>query len=80
MFASHSGSSRVQTPLIPKQEHDHANDSADEPQEHIDQVDPDGVFHSLDPAIALRVLVNVEFTEDTEDGCPEDTAPGKSTD
>lgn len=57
----------------------HAN-GADEPEDQVGQVDPDGVLHGLDVAVALGVLVDVHLAKDAKDGAPQDEhdeAPGR---
>src|SRR3954468_11572399 len=56
------GSSGVQRPPPPDEEEHHgATHGSQEPQEHVDQIHPDGILHPLYAAIALRVLSNVEL-------------------
>lgn len=57
----------------------HAN-GADEPEDQVGQVDPDGVLHGLDVAVALGVLVDIHLAKDAEDGAPQnehDEAPSR---
>lgn len=64
-------------PSTSAQEHDDAQGGRHEPQQHIDQIDPDGVFHALLVVVTRGdVLVDVDFAEDAEDGGPEDTKQG----
>lgn len=52
-----------------------AEQGSDEPEQHIDEIDPDGVFHSLHGGVAggfARGDVDEEFAEDAEEGGPED--------
>ena len=60
----------MQTPLIPHQDHDDADNGGQKPQQHVDEVDPHGVLHAFDPAVALWVFVDVEVAEGAEDGGP----------
>ena len=55
-------------------EHNRSNDCSDEPQKHVDEVDPHGVLEPRDVMVAVGVHVDVDGGEDTEDGCPEDAA------
>ena len=52
------------------EKHHHGHYPRNQPQQHIDQIDPNGVFHACDPAITLRVRVDVQFSKDTKDCCP----------
>lgn len=57
-----------------------AGDGADEPQQHVGEVDPDGVLHALDIAVALGVLLDVHVAEQAEERNPkneDDEAPGR---
>ena len=47
----------------------------DEPEQHVDEVDPNGVLEARDVVVAVWVLVDVDVGEDTEDGGPEDAVP-----
>ncbi len=38
-----------------------AGEEGNEPEEHVGEVDPDGVLHALDAAVTLRVLVKVQL-------------------
>lgn len=62
---------RARTPIF--QEQNHAQQRGEEPKQHINQINPDGIFHSLKGPVAARVSVDEEFSKDTEDGGPEDT-------
>lgn len=56
-----------------------AGDGANEPQQHVGEVDPNGVLHALDVAVTLGVLLDVHVAEQAEEGDPEDEddeAPG----
>lgn len=55
-----------------------AGDGADEPKQHIGEVDPDGVLHALNVAVALGVLFDVHVAKQAEERDPEhedDEAP-----
>lgn len=55
------------------QEQERAQQGGDEPEEHVDEIDPDGVLHSFGGAVGgVGVDVDEEFAEDAEDGGPED--------
>lgn len=53
------------------EEHHHSHDSRDKPKQHIDQVNPHCVLHPFDPTVALRIRMDVQLPEDTEDGSPQ---------
>jgi len=57
-------------------EHERSNDRSDEPEEHVDEVDPDGVLEPRDVVIAVWVLMDVDRGEDAEDSRPQDAANG----
>lgn len=40
---------------------DSHSDRRDQPEEHVDQVDPDGVLHALDRLVALGVFLDEEL-------------------
>lgn len=61
-----------------EEESDHPVNSRDEPQQHIDEINPDGVFHALDPAVSLRVLVDVHVAEEAEERGEEDAVTVES--
>ena len=62
----------MQTSLVPREEHDQANNGGNEPKKHVDKVKPDGRLHSLNSTIVLRVvIVNVFLPEYTKDCGPE---------
>ena len=61
------------SPSTEEEEPNHAINRGDEPQEHINQIDPDGVFHPLDSTITFGVLMDIHFAEKTEEGDEEDT-------
>ena len=42
----------------------------EEPQQHVDQVNPDSVLHSLYPRNVFGSLVNEHLPEDPKDRCP----------
>lgn len=50
-----------------EEEPDHPVDSRDEPQQHIDEVNPDCTLHSLDATVTFSFLVDVHFTEEAEE-------------
>ena len=50
-----------------------AVDCSHKPKQHVDEVDPDGVFHADDTCVTLGVLVDVHLAKGTEEGHPEDT-------
>lgn len=56
------------------EEHQTTGDGGDEPEQHVDQIDPDSILGPLDAAVALRVLVDEKLAKDAEDSDPEDTA------
>lgn len=56
------------------EEHKRAGDGGDEPEQHVDQVDPNRILAPLGAAVALRVLVDVDIAKGAEDGGPENTA------
>lgn len=65
-------------PTAKLQEQRCAKESRDEPKQHIDEIDPDGVFHSFEGAVVVwLLLVDEEFAEDAEEGGPEDAVGGK---
>ena len=53
------------------EEHKRPVQCTDQPQQHIGQVHPDGIFQPLHTRITFRVLVNVHFREDSENGSPQ---------
>ena len=54
--------------------------SSDEPEERVDEVDPDSTLHADDAGLFGRVLgVDVDFAENAKDGEPEDAARCVST-
>lgn len=58
----------------------HAN-GAQQPEDQVGQVDPDGVLHELDVTVALGVLVDVHLAKDAKDRTPQnenDQAPGRN--
>ena len=57
-----------------EEEHDHSVNGRDEPEQHIDEIDPDSVLHPPDSAVAFRLLMNVHPGEKTEEGGKKDTA------
>jgi len=58
------------SPTSKKEKPHCCEDCGDEPQQHIDQIDPHRVLHPCHARIAFRVLMNVQFAEDAEDGSP----------
>lgn len=53
-----------------------AEQERDEPEQHIDEIDPDGMLHSFEGGVVVgfaRGDVDEEFAEDAEEGGPEDT-------
>ena len=59
---------RLPTPRPEKYEC--AHDSRNEPEQHIDQIDPNRVLHALDIAITFGVLVDEHFAKFAEDCRP----------
>lgn len=55
-----------------QEEHHSAVDGSAEPEQHVDKIDPDGVFHADDTRVAFGVFVDVEFAEGAEEGHIED--------
>lgn len=53
----------------------HANGAA-EPEQRIDQIDPDCVLHALNATIALRIGMDIHVAKDPEHGDPEDEQNG----
>ena len=52
---------------------------SDEPEEHVDQVDPNRVLHAdLTTLLGSRVGWDVDLAEDAEERCPQDAARPKS--
>lgn len=47
-------------------------DKGEEPQDGVGEVDPDGVLHALDAAVALGILIDVHLAEDAEQRDPQD--------
>lgn len=61
-----------------KEEHEEAHESGQEPEQHVHQVDPEGLFHTLDAAVALWIcVVEVQVGKDAKDGGPEDAMTHK---
>jgi len=61
----------VQRPSTPHRKEQHyRHHRRNKPQEHIDQVDPHCILHPFDPIITLRILMDVQLAEDSEDGRP----------
>lgn len=56
------------------EKHQTTRDGGGEPEQHVDQIDPDSILGPLDAAIALRVLVDEKLAKDAEDSDPENTA------
>ncbi len=50
----------------------------DEPETHVDQIDPDRVLHPPNSAIAFGVQVDVHAAEDAENRSPEDAGARQS--
>ena len=48
-------------------------DGREEPEQHIDQIDPHGILHPLDSAVSLGFLMHKHLPKDPEHGCPENT-------
>jgi len=52
---------------------DQAVDKGNEPEKHVDEVDPYGVLHAdLTALLWSRVSFDVDVSEESEKGCPED--------
>lgn len=47
-------------------------DKGEEPQDGIDEVDPDGVLHALHAAVALGVLIDVHLSKNAKQRNPQD--------
>jgi len=63
----------MKRPSTSQEEEPHCReDCGDEPQQHIDQIDPHCVLHPRHARIAFWILMDVQFAEDAEDGSPED--------
>ena len=58
--------------LQPPHEPSRHDTATQEPQQQIDEIDPDRVLHSPDSRIHLDLFVDVHAAEDTEEGDPED--------
>lgn len=43
-----------------------------EPQQHVDQVDPDRILHPLHPGVAVRVHMHVDLPKQAENSYPQD--------
>lgn len=56
-----------------EEEPDHPIDRCDEPQQHVDQINPNGPFHPLNPTVTLGVLMDVHVSEKAEESRKEDT-------
>lgn len=59
---------RLPTPR--PEEHERAHDGRHEPEQHVDQIDPNRVLHALDTAVALGVLVDEQFAKRAEERRP----------
>ena len=63
----------MQRPPLMKEEYECAVARRNEPEQHVDEVYPDGVLHTLNAAVSFRILVDEQAAEDAEDGDPEST-------
>lgn len=62
------GTAGMEGACLPRLDEGHgAPDGGYEPEEDIDEVDPDGVLHADDALVALRVLRDVHLAEDAEE-------------
>lgn len=66
-------SSMQGSPSTEEEEPDQPINSRDEPQQHIDQIEPNRPLHPFDPTIPLSVLMNVHIPEQSEESGEEDT-------
>lgn len=57
-------------PILEKE--NQAQDSSDEPEQHIDQINPYRILHPRDVLVSFRVYLNEQFSKYTKDGCPKD--------
>jgi len=63
----------MQTPAPPiHHKDDGAINGRHEPEQHVDEVYPDGVLHARDAAVAFCVFRDVHFAEDAEESHVED--------
>jgi hypothetical protein len=64
----------MQTPATssPSPESNCPDNGADEPEKHVDEVNPDGTLHPLYSSVPLRVLLDVHIPKETEYSRPED--------
>ena len=63
----------MQTPLLAQDEkHKRAEDGAEQPEQHVDEIDPHAVLHALDARVAFGFFVDVHAAEDAEEGGVED--------
>lgn len=58
--------------LLPPPETNDTNDNADQPENHIDKVDPHSILHSLNVTVPFRILVDVHRSEQPKHSDPED--------
>ena len=64
----------MQRPSTPHGEkHHHSHNSRDQPQQHINQIDPHRILHPLDPTVTLRLLMNIQFPKRAKYSRPQDT-------
>lgn len=63
---------RRSSTLQPLKEQHTAHNRTEEPQQQIDQIDPNRILHPLDTRGHFSVLVNVHLAEDAEERAPED--------
>jgi hypothetical protein len=68
----------VQAPVIlsVSYEADRSSDGSDEPKQHVDQIDPHGILHSLDSSIHLSFLFDIHVSEQAKDSHPENEQDG----
>lgn len=68
------GASRVERSRASRAEERHRSPyRREEPEQHVRQIDPDGVLHPCNAALfGSRVLTDVHVAEEAEECCPED--------
>ena len=64
---------RPRTPIL--EEHARPIQRAQQPKNHIHQINPHGILHALDPSIAFGILVDEHLPKDAEERRPENTNP-----
>lgn len=74
---SHLGTTGVESPPPGSQEHKCSIERSNEPQEHVNEIDPNGVLHTLNRRASTVVVANgfgifmdVQLAKGAKDGRP----------